>query len=356
MLTFYITKHKRETIFKKIIMKTFKTLYLILLTIALVSCDKEDGNPDEMSIPKGGAVMALKFEVKTQQDQMGDFAENAMVKFNGKIWSYGGVNDYGATDGHFGWNSDNGINWGSLLIEPNALTSSRIGHTVTLFKDNLYLIGGKDNTDTPYGDIWRSNDGSNWTNVHAIAPFGNIPAHATLVFNDKMYVVAGNSTSANTEVWSTTNGTDWIRETANAFPGRAGQKGIVFNDAIYIIGGEDIAANKLNEVWRSTDGVSWTQITGIPFVGRNAHTVTEYDNKVWIIGGKDATTEFNNEIWYSDNMTDWTEYEGTRPSDEGINSHNILFYSTKLWLFGGYQYDAIDGSRKRGEITTIEIE
>ncbi|WP_291866691.1 kelch repeat-containing protein [Maribacter sp.] len=337
-------------------MKTFKIVYLALLALVFVSCDKDELIEDQTSIPKGGDALALKFEVKTQQDQMGDFAENAMIEFQDKIWSYGGVNDYGATGGHFGWNSDNGINWISLPIEPSTLTSFRRGHTITFFKDELYLIGGKDNTENPYGDIWKSNDGITWTTVHAIAPFGEIPEHATLVLNDKMYVIAGNSTTTNTEVWSTINGRDWIQETTNAFSGRAGQKGIVFNNAMYIVGGEDISGRKLNEIWTSTNGSSWSQINFIHFPGRNAHTVSLYDNKVWVIGGKDASIDYNSEIWYSENMTDWTIYTEARPSDEGINSHTILNYSDKLWLFGGYQNDGTGTSELRGEITTIEIE
>ena len=279
-----------------------------------------------------------------------------MVEFQSKVWSYGGVNDYGATNGHFGWNSDNGINWVSLSITPSTLTSFRRGHTVTLFNDVLYLIGGEDAAAAAYGDIWKSDDGINWTNIYSLAPFGLIPEHETLVYNNKMYVIAGNRSTENTEVWSTVNGTDWTQETANAFIGRAGQKGVVFNDAMYSIGGEDISGRKLNEIWTSTNGSSWSQITGIPFPGRLAHTVNAYDSKVWVIAGKDSSTDFNNEIWYTEDMINWTIYNGTRPSDEGINSHTILHYSDKLWLFGGYENNGTGGTRTRGEITTIEID
>jgi len=336
-------------------MKTFKIIYLALLTIVFISCDKHE-IIEEDSIPKGGETLELKFEVQTEQDQMGDFAENAMIEFNDKIWSFGGVNDYGASNGHFAWSSDNGINWVSLSINPSSLTSFRRNHTVTLFNDELYLIGGEDVSENAYGDIWKSADGTNWTNVHAVAPFGLIPEHETLVYDNKMFVIAGNRTTGNTEVWSTINGTDWIQETTNAFSGRAGQKGIVFNDAMYIVGGEDIAGRKLNEIWTSTNGSSWTQVNFIHFPGRNAHTVNVYDNKVWVIGGKDASIDFNSEIWYSENMSDWTIYTGSRPSDEGINSHTILNYSDKLWLFGGYQNDGTGSAELRGEITTIEID
>ncbi len=335
-------------------MKLFKMLYITFLTLAFISCDKEK-EIEEDDLLKGIDSIELKFEIKTKQDQMGDFAENAMIEFNGKIWSYGGVNDYGGIDSHFAWSSDNGINWITTGTNPISLSSFRKNHTVTLFNNELYLIGGEDASDNAYGDIWKSADGINWTNVHASAPFGLIPEHETLVFNNKMFVIAGNLTTNNTEVWSTINGTDWVQETPDAFSGRSGQKGIVFNNAMYIVGGEDISGRKLNEIWTSTNGSSWTQVNFIHFPGRNAHTVNVYDNKVWVIGGKDASIDYNSEIWYSENMSDWTIYTGTRPSDEGINSHTILNYLDKLWLFGGYQNDGTGTAELRGEITTIEI-
>lgn len=142
-------------------MKTVKFITIALFLIGLSSCDKDlDG------IPKGGDPpedsLKLDFTTHTDQDQMGDFAENAMVEFRGKVWSYGGVNNYGAMGGHFGWSSNNGVNWVSLAMAPTSLTDSRIGHTVTLFNDELWLIGGEDSGGVWYDDVWKSADGVNW--------------------------------------------------------------------------------------------------------------------------------------------------------------------------------------------------
>ncbi|MFS4446970.1 kelch repeat-containing protein [Maribacter sp. 2307UL18-2] len=345
-------------------MKKLKLLYVLTFFALIVSCEKEEpidpivDRTDGKSIPKEGSFpkgtdLSLNFDIKTQEDQMGGFAQNAMTIFDGKVWSVGGVNDYGATSSHFLWNSTNGINWATVPVSTTtseAFSNFRIGHTLTVFQDQLWLIGGRDATDVKYTNLWHSPDGSNWSEV--APPFGPIPEHTTLVYNDRLYVIAGNATSGNTEVWSTGNGADWVQETNDAFSGRAGQKGVVFNDTMYVIGGEDIDGTKLAEVWASTNGRDWLR-SDPPFTGRNAHTVTVYNDKVWAIGGQDPSARFNNEIWYSSNMTTWELYDGPRPGSDGISSHTILFYDDALWLFGGYQDDGIGGSEARGEITAI---
>lgn len=342
-------------------MKTFKIFVLTLMVVNFIACDKGDPSlpkitiPQENILPNKSDALQLSFNVQTTQDQMGNFAENAMAVFNEQVWSAGGVNDYGASDSHFLWNSANGINWATVPLTETAenFTNYRIGHTLTVFNDMLFIIGGKNESDEDYTNIWQSTDGTTWT--ESSAPFGGIPEHSTLVLNNTMYVIAGNSSTRNTEVWSTTDGSRWNLMNTNALPGRAGQKGVVFNNTMYVIGGEDIANNKLNDIWSSTDGLNWTQID-TPFEGRNAHTATVYNDKVWIIGGKASSSEFNNEIWFSTNMNEWTRYDGARPSTEGINSHSILAYNDAMWLYGGYQDDGSGDARARGEITSISEE
>ncbi len=344
-------------------MKKFNLLYLVAFIAFFTSCEKDELNgpstqitnplPEEGELPKGDDL-SLLFTVQTEEDQMGKFAKNAMTVFNGQVWSVGGVNDYGAADSHFLWNSDNGINWATVptsATTPASFRSFRVGHTLTVFQDQLWLIGGRDETDTEYANLWYSSDGSAWSEI--TAPFGPIPDHSTLVYNDRMYVISGNATTGHTEVWSTADGFDWIRETENAFPGRAGQKGVVFNDVMYIVGGEDIAGAKLSEIWASTNGRDWNR-TDPSFGGRNAHSATVYNGKVWVIGGQDSSSLFNNEIWYSLDMNTWERYSGTRPGSDGISSHTILNYNDALWLFGGLQDDGTGSSEARGEITTIE--
>lgn len=342
-------------------MKTFKLLTILLAITALGSCEKVELETPEFNIIPSDVLpkaddhdYVLTFSVKTEEDQMGAFAENAMTTFAGKVWSVGGVNDYGDSGLHFLWNSDNGINWSTVVLTSTSesFTDFRVGHTLTAFNDKLYVIGGKDETGEGYNNIWQSTDGESWT--ESLAPFGRIPEHSILIHDNTMFVIAGNSTSGNTEVWSTIDGISWNLESSNAFPGRAGQKGVVFNNTMYIIGGEDIMGNKLNDIWSSTDGTSWSEIiTSTIFTARNSNTATVHDGKVWVVGGE-IDSGFVLDFWYSENMIDWVEYRGSLPSTEGLFKHSALDYNGELWLFGGYQ-DEIPGVTRIGSIRSIDV-
>ncbi len=317
----------------------FKTnllkLVVLLTVIIFSSCNDDPIQKD--AVP----LLGLTFNLETDQDQMGDFFGNAMAVYEGKVWSVGGGNAYSDNLNSEIWNSINGTSWVSVA----EIGSARIGHTLTTFKNKLWLIGGE-NDDGDWLDFIRySTDGSSWINLPFLrAPFGAVAHHSTVVFNGKMYVIAGKRATNTTEVWSTSDGETWSQETANAFSGRVGHKAIVLNNIMYVIGGEDIGANKLNEIWQSTDGIDWTLVThnSSVFLGRIFHTATVYNDKVWIIGGRTATDPFINEIYYSDNLTDWTKYSGSNPL-EPIAGHETLLYNDALWVFGGKLDETTEG-------------
>lgn len=318
-------------------MKTLKIIVLAMIIIMSFSCEEDE-------IDQTTESLKLDFTTHTNQDQMGDFAENAMAEFNGKVWSFGGVNDYGATDGHFGWSSPNGINWSSLNITPSSLTTFRIAHTLTSFNGELWLIGGEDISSFWYADLWKSADGQHWVPVPNPG-FGAIAFHSTTVFNNRMYVIAPDLANDTLVVWSTANGVDWRQDSAAAFPLRGQHKTVVFNDALVVIGGDNLAGIVSDQIWTSSDGVAWTEIvpTSPSFSPRIRHTATVYNGKVWIVGGEDATTAYKNDIWYSDDMLNWTEYIDGLLGSPGLNRHAALVYRDEVYVFGGYSPSGTSG-------------
>ena len=318
----------------------FLKLALIIATISLSSCSKDDDNIDDKGItPSPVSTIDLKITTKTEEDQMGAFADNAMALFDGKVWSIGGDNSYGGTGTHNTWTSTNGINWVSVAGPfPDFIK----GHTLTTFNDQLWLIGGENSTGDPLSTIWHY-DGTTWASLPA--PFGNIGHHhSTVILDSKMYVIGASLTTFNTLVWSTTNGIDWVEETPNApFSGRVYHEAVAFDGFIYIIGGEDVIPSRLNDIWRSSDGVNWTQVTTVStiFSERNKFTATLYNDKVWVIAGE-GDSSIHGDIWYSSDMINWTEYEDIE-GDGGIHSHSTLLYNDALWVFGGYEVSGATG-------------
>ncbi|MCB0375581.1 MAG: hypothetical protein KDD04_06650, partial [Sinomicrobium sp.] len=174
------------------------------------------------------------------------------------------------------------------------------GHTMAVFEDKLWLIGGNEEGGIYKNDIWRYDEElEEWTEVTdpaAGAPFSPRYAHATVVFKNKLWVIGGR------------------------------------------LGGTDYA----NDVW-CYDGEleEWTEVTdpatGAPFSGRYAHTTTVFDNKLWGIGGFDE--DYKNDVWYSPDGITWTEITdpATGAPFPGRGSHAVAVFEDKLWLIGGYK-------------------
>jgi len=311
-----------------------RKLIQLVIIILFISCETDDITTE----------ISLIFNQETTQDQMENFADNAMTNYNSEIWSVAGINTYSSPDFHHNvWSSNNAIAWVSVA---DNFPIGRRGTTLTKFNNKLWIIGGEDNSGNTMQDIWSSTDGEHWVLEVSAAPFGAVQFHQTIVYNNKMYVIAGNNTTAHTEVWSTSNGTVWTQNTnnaADAFFGRGGHRAVVFNNAIYVIGGE--ATTKLNDVWKSTNGSDWTQVViqGDVLPRVTGYTATVYNGKVWVIGGRTDTTAFSKGIYYSSDMLNWKKYSATIPF-EAIAFHNTLNYNNALWLFGGYKSGGLSGA------------
>jgi len=105
------------------------------------------------------------------------------------------------------------------------------------------------------------------------------------VFNGKMWVATGVLNGYRNDVWSSTDGVNWIEETSAApFVGRSGSMLQVYGGKLYLIGG--VNGTWLNDVWCTSDGVNWTESSlGAVFTPRCLESTAEFKNKLWVIGG-----------------------------------------------------------------------
>jgi len=325
-------------------MKTITSIkqYLLLFFLGtfLIGCSSDDeplviaDDEEEMELGDTNEI-SLLFTTETEEDQIGQFANNAMVEYDGSVWAVGGY--IGSGPPYFistnqVWRSENGANWLSVSTDQ---FPARVGHTLNVIDDKMFMIGGRNN-DTPedFGDIWSSTDGLTWVLENNASIFGEVYYHTVTELNGRWYLIFGSS------VWSSANGLDWTLETNEAFPNRNFHKTIVFNNELFVIGGLDEFGSRVNDIWRSTDGINWTQVspTGTPFTPRNFHTVTAYNGKIWVIGGRNGTVIYR-DIYYSSDMIHWTQYELEPDSDgtsDGLYAHSTLLYNDALWIFGGY--------------------
>ena len=335
-------------------MKAFKISTIATFLVVLFSCQKEELSQTPIDTLKTDKEVAgrtllspslrLDFELESSRSNMGGYAGQAMTLFKGFLWIVGG--DNGNTDlwtsGSEVWRSHDGKEWKRVTSK---LFDERTNHSLLVYKNKMWLIGGINNAGEILSDIWNTSDGIHWQQVRSLNPLLDIGQNNSIVFNDRIYVFRGNG-SVNQEVWSTGDGSNWRLETDNAFPVRSHYKTIVFNGLMYVIGGWIRDGNLTNEVWASRDGSHWYQERSVStiFQPRLNHTTTVFDGKVWIIGGEswDATGKrtFYGDVWYSTNMKSWSKYDDKPPFYKGLHSHESLAYKNKLWIFGGYRPDS----------------
>lgn len=343
-------------------MKNLKIWGLIIISLIMASCEKEDDNVFNNKGVEPEPV-DLIFNQETKEDQMGKFSHNEIVYFNGEFWSVGGYDGYtGDMTGSQVWKSSNGVNWVSVT---SGQFTGRIEHTLTVFDNKMWLIGGK--TNVPEGfhslnDVWYSTDGTNWTLATDTPEFYGISAHATVVFNNRLFVIKEGSSDGQptNTVYSSNDGINWQLETTNAFPRREAFNAVVFNNEIYVMGGvkfDGANTEYHNDVFKSADGVTWSlATTGTDsFTERAFGKATVYDDKIWVIAGRDRNDSRAKGLWYSSDGTMWTEYTEL-PSRDGLSNFASTTALGSIWIFGGMHSDEIAGGNERvGEITTISI-
>ncbi|CAM1373915.1 Kelch repeat-containing protein [Tenacibaculum xiamenense] len=336
-------------------MKTKATLKYMLIILFLIACS----NSQDKDIPP--TDISLTITKETEQDQMANFAQNAMAEFNGKVWSVGGESSYvpPGTLSPTVWSSENGVAWISGVSSP---VFERRDHSLIVLDDAMYLIGGFNNDHVGINDVWKTFDGINWTRLITESDFPLVIGgeHRSVIFNDQILLAKGASIDGEevVQVLTSSNGINWSRLTSNAFPYREDFDLVVFNNELYAVGGQTTDTTLSNDIYKSSDGITWSKVnTNTPlFSGRQFNTITVYNNKVWIIGGQNSTTLAFTDIWYSSDMVNWTLYGGLEEDALGLYNHAALNYKDGIWLFGGMLQTApsADSVNITGQIVSIK--
>ncbi|CAM9139251.1 unnamed protein product [Ectocarpus fasciculatus] len=166
----------------------------------------------------------------------------------------------------------------SSYCSPRGLQLQR-GHAAAVFKDQLWVVGGRGELYQTYnlrfqnrrGDVWSSPDGQTWLqsteltgdfqlqNFDAVDPGALAPWYARFghtldvlqatnhsgVLTELMVLAGGYTPDPDNDVWVTEDGNDW-RFAGNAnWTGRGWHESSVFLDRLFIIGGSPLT----NDVW-----------------------------------------------------------------------------------------------------------
>jgi len=151
------------------------------------------------------------------------------------------------------------------------------------------------------GEVWRSSDGTTWTQVNTGGFAGdpnNQAVSSLAVFGNYLYAGTFNGhITAAAQLWRTPDGTTWTQVNADGF----GDLDNVAVDSIAVFG-DYLYAGTFNystggEVWRSSDGTTWTQVNTDGFGEPNnsaVYSLAVFGNYLYAGTYNDST---GGEIW-----------------------------------------------------------
>jgi hypothetical protein len=225
--------------------------------------------------------------------------------FRGRMWHMGGRSLPGTECSNEVWSTEDGETW--ELATSHAGWIPRLGAGGIVFNDRMWLMGGTSdfyhsNEETLCNDIWSSADGVDWTLECSEAPWSRRAYHKIVELHGKLWLTAGGGAfegkRTHNDVWCSEDGIHWdcVVEHAPWLP-RFWHGSVVYRDRIWVIAGDDnLGTRFLNDVWYSTDGRDWTQVrSDVVFSKRHEISPYVFQDKIWVAAGH--ARPLSNEVW-----------------------------------------------------------
>ncbi len=288
------------------------------------------------------------------------------LTFKDRMWLLGGWNPgdkvrFPRICNNEVWSSADGAEW--TLVKANTFLDRQFDpasdwegrHTAgyVVYRDKMWIVGGDVNQGHYQNDVWNSADGKTWTYVNKgrDVPWGPRALHYTLVFQDKIWVLGGQTMPGFAQsdeifyrdIWTTTDGIEWTEVTPKEpYWSARGMIGgsVVFKDHIWFLGGgtydtpKTPTRNFYNDVWSSADGVNWTRhVEAAPWHPRQYHEVAVFDDRMWVMEGYHRDSGNRNDVWYSADGVKWFEVPNTPWKPR--HAASVFVHDNALWMVAG---------------------
>jgi hypothetical protein len=239
-------------------------------------------------------------------------------------------------DGDRIWSSEDGRAWSSSVMHADLPNGD--GYRFVVFNDRLWLIGSRFTLEGIPGyrnDIWYSADGIAWTKASGTLTGLSRGPSEVLIYNNRMWLIGGNTWNGSASVWSSADGETWNQETDSAgFLARSYPHVLTFGNRIWVIGGMGdpgqpgpyggTRVEPLNDTWTSTDGRNWQQVmTKSAFIPRDNEQAFVYDNRIWVLGGNAQDTHAT--AWSTTDGITWTKTATDLPATAGMARQTAVF-------------------------------
>ena len=233
---------------------------------------------------------------------------------DGKMWVLGGdAADVSGGLANDVWYSSDGANWHEATEAASWHARDYFGGVSfasgATGSDEMWVLGHY--TGDPRGipgveDHHYSTDGSTWSSVSVsgLPPSSFFPA---ITFNNAILIVGGyfytNSAWSNSNtIYSSTDGVNWteLSVSGSIWDARRIHTTLVYDDKLWVLAG-DSGYNR-DDYWYSSDGTQWHEATasGSKWEARSVHTSVNYAGRMWMLGGYGSTGDKQlNDVWAS---------------------------------------------------------
>ena len=284
------------------------------------------------------------------------------VVFQDRLWVLGGTGTaHNGTQVNDVWSSEDGLDWRQELA--SAPWQPRWAHAVFAHAGKLWVIGGLASVEPiqNLNDIWSSPDGKIWTRELADAPWRARHVWATTVHRSRMYLLGGASDGSECyqDVISSEDGIHWRFETVHGtwFAARKYHAAASYRDRIFLTAGDINDSSQLygalylNDVWSSKDGQVWTcAAPHAPWSPRLGHALVVYRGKLWSVGGELQSRYYAKDMWSTLDGEHWRK-EAEKFAWQGRLAGGVVVFKNKVWIMGGGHRDW----PKRDELSLNDI-
>jgi hypothetical protein len=270
-----------------------------------------------------------------------------MIAFNGQLY----VSTAGwGRDGVRGqiWRSPNGTDWTQVEGAGFGDTGNTAIGTFAVFNNQLYVT-----TQSSNGlQIWRSSTGNSgdWSLVvdNGNGNANNNVSTSLIEFNGYLYAAVENGTDG-AEIWRTDNGTTWTAVSSGGF-GSADNiwtgSFAIFDGNLYVGTGNNATGG---QIWRSNNGTTWTAVIGNGFGDPSNFKI---ESLMALDGALYAGTDNNVtgiEMWRSSNGATWTQ---VNTDGFGDSTNTSTLWSAGTVIFNDHLYIGTTNDADGGEVWT----
>jgi hypothetical protein len=217
-----------------------------------------------------------------------------------------------ALDGLAAWTSADAATWEPATVDdtPQEGPGTIFMGPVAALGDAYYSVGNWfSGTDAVHPVVWRSEEGTEWTQVPPSEPWGYL-ANDVASDGAQLAVAANEFSFGLGHVWTSPDGESWTERTSDGGPSTMNA---IHGDAEGFVSAGyrlDEAGNSLPAIWHSADGESWTDAELPPTDGPVALLDVARSPggryvALGILGTQIDAGEFV--IWYADDPSTWTD-------------------------------------------------